>query len=612
MREPGTFNPGFFLIVIISCFSSIGVGWNNLNNNYLEGGTSMTVKKLKDVQVGSIIPVGGAKYKVVRNLHDNLHVVKQVAPAIYEQAERGLSGLRAESLNPNSLVWVDSEPAKEVKPSLTDSLRQQVKQQELTASLKAQIEDEEDEDDWDDIDDYYDDEEEEDDDYYPEYDYYTPNYHSHTHVAAVDGATKETATKASLRAQVAQQGALNASVRAQQAQTGVQNIGEELARLRNETQHGFGQVEENFEAVQSWGRQVADNFNGFAEQVEGEVQGLDSRVSKIENKIREEERKMNLQQQLNARLAAQKNQNALQAQLDAKLQQNKKSIGGNGTMKNILGAFTGQFGKVEGKFAFSPATNGLAIRKGISNQFVAFDGTTITDVQDFVLKFDVPAFSLPTAAAEVKKGDIVRNGADYGYVTRVNDGFVEVVNVEKNARGSVLPTKNILFGQSFYTVVKTLDAAGQGGFDPMLLLALGKGDTDELLPFLLMSGGLGGDAGAINPMMLMALKDKTSDLLPFLLMQQGGVMGEGFNPLMLLALGDDKGSKDLLPFLMMQGQGGAAQGGFNPMMLALLGDGELDMTTLALMGGLGGQGFGGGLFGGQKPATTPATETQGE
>jgi hypothetical protein len=324
-----------------------------------------------------------------------------------------------------------------------------------------------------------------------------------------------------------------------------------------------------------------------------------NRVAAIEQKQKAEALKVDIQNQLNQKLAQAKQQADVQAQLNAKLnQKSNKTIGGNGTMKNLFGAFKNQFGKVEGKFAFSITTGGLALRKGISQNFVAFEPATrtITDVTGLTLDFNVPAFKLPTAADEVKVGDIVLNGADFGYVTKVNDGYVEVVVPEKNANGSVLPTTNPIFGKAFYTVVKTLDAAGQGGFNPALLLALGDGNKDELVKIMALTGGFGGaQGGAIDPTMLMLLGDNMDDLLPLMLMQQGGVASQGFNPLMLLAM-KDGGSKDkLLPLMMMQ-QGG---GNFNPMMMLALGDGELDLTTLALMGGFNGQG---GLFGGAPAA----------
>lgn len=294
-------------------------------------------------------------------------------------------------------------------------------------------------------------------------------------------------------------------------------------------------------------------------------------------------------------------QSDLQARLNASLagQKSNKTLGGN-KMTNLFAGFKNQFGKVQGKFALA-ATGGLAIRKA-SGDFVVFnkENSTITDVTGLTLDFNVPAFKLPVEAAQVKQGDIVLNGTDYGYVTNVADGYVEVIIPEKNARGSVLPTSNVIMGgKAFYTVVQTIDAAGQGGFNPMLLMAMGDGKKDDLLPLLLMSGGLGGGAaqgGAIDPTMLMLLGDKTDDLLPLILMQQGGALGEGFNPLMFLMMGEGKDTSDLLPLMMMQ-QGGQA-GGINPMMLMMMSDkGGSDMKDIMMMQMLAG---GNGLFGPQK------------
>lgn len=631
----------------------------------------MPVKRLRDVQVGEIIPMGGAKYKAVRQISQNNDwvVQKEVIPGLaYKDEPLSISQLNrilnGEGLNNNSLILVNEAKPAQAEPGLTEKLRGQVKQQELTAKLKAQVDatDEEDledrhgdEDDCDpygyDYDDYdaCDEDGDEEEDATPVLGFapfnaghaaaYSGYAQVYGHGYAQAGPTSGDVLKASLRAQVAQQGAGNASLRAQKAQVTADNafaraedVEDQLDGYRYDADQKFEDIDDRFEGVAHSYGQVVQKHNGLVDAVERHVTDLDSRVSKIEAEKAKEEKQMNFQQQLNARLAEQKRQASLQAQLDAKLNANKKStFGGNGSMKNLLGSFTGQFGKVEGKFAFSPATGGLAIRKGQTGQFVAFDAKaeSITDVQDFVLKFDVPAFSLPTAAGDVKKGDIIRNGDDYGYVTRVNDGFVEVVHVEKNQRGSVLPTKNILMGQSFYTVIKTLDAAGQGGFDPILLMALSKGESkDNLLPLLLMGGANGGaqagKAGGIDPTMLMLLGDKVDDILPLVLMQQGGVLGGGAQGqggiqsiLPFLLMGDDKGSsKDMLPLLMMSGGLGGAQGqqagGINPMMLmALGGDSDIDpMTMMMLSGGFGGAQ--GGLFGQQAQAQAPKADAKQE
>lgn len=268
-------------------------------------------------------------------------------------------------------------------------------------------------------------------------------------------------------------------------------------------------------------------------------------------------------------------------------------------MKNLLAGVKGQFGKVENVFAFSPVTGGLAVKTS-NGQFVAFQDGQLVDVAGLTLDFKVPAFKLPVNASEVKAGDVVQNGAEYLYVTAVADGYVEAVSPARREKVSVLPTTNLLFGKPFFTVVRTIDGAG-AGFDPtMLMLMSDGGSKEDLLPFLLMSGGLNGQQGQMNPMMLMALQDSTDDLLPLLLMQQGGALGEGFNPLMMLAMGGDKGGKlnDLLPLMMMQQGGAAGAGAMNPMMMMMLmGDSKGgDMKDLMMMQALGG-GNGFNLFG---------------
>lgn len=325
-----------------------------------------------------------------------------------------------------------------------------------------------------------------------------------------------------------------------------------------------------------------------ASEIHGRYYGLEHRIDKLE-----------LHQKVTTDLNSQPTQNEVAT----------KAQGGNSMLKNILGNFTNLFGKVEKQFALSPI--GLAVRSEPKNPFsgyVAYDAktNTITDVQDLVITSDVPAFKLPVTPDQVKAGDIVLNDGKYQYVVETNDDYVTTVCPSAKARGSVLPVRNMFLNKSFYVVVKTLDVAQQGGFNPALLLAMGDGDKSKLLPFLLMSGGIGqAQAGQIDPMTMMLLSDGADDILPFILMQQGGVTPQGFNPLMLLLMGDKGGSsKDkLLPFLMM-GQGGAA--GLQGMLpFLLMGEGKTDMKDLIMMQAMGGQNLFGNLFGGQTAPVAP-------
>lgn len=332
---------------------------------------------------------------------------------------------------------------------------------------------------------------------------------------------------------------------------------------------------------------VAATANNRAESTRSYV---DSKISNVSSEV--------------ASLRAKLEHQSLQAKINADLEnQNKtaQSQGGNtmSTFKNLLGGFTNAFGKVANQFALSPV--GLAVKAEPKNPFstwVAYDKATgqLTDVQNLVFSTDVPAYQLPVNPSQVAVGDIVVNNGDYQYVVEVNDDYIATVCPAKRTRGSVLPVKNLFLNQSFYNVVKTLDLAGQAGFNPALLLAMGKGDKSELLPFLLMSGGInGGQAGQIDPMTLALLRDSADDILPFILMQQGGVTPQGFNPLALLLMSDKGGSKkdSLLPLLLMGqgGQGGAAglQGMLPFLMLSDKG-GDSGLKDILMMQAFAGQG----------------------
>jgi hypothetical protein len=292
-----------------------------------------------------------------------------------------------------------------------------------------------------------------------------------------------------------------------------------------------------------------DQYDSYENSSSEEVDALRERVAKLEH-------------------------GAIQSKLNStQPQSNGGRFGMN--LKGILGSFTGLFGKVSGQFALSPA--GIAVRSNPNSpvsSWVAYDAKTgqLTDVQNMTFDLDVPAFRLPVDASAIAVGDIVVNDGKYQYVVEQNDDYVITICPSTRTRGSVLPVKNLLLQKSFYTVVKVIDftnagATATGGFNPLLLMAMDKGEggKKDILPFLLMSGGLGGANGStagIDPMMLMMLGDNTDDLLPLLLLQQGGIAGgnamQGILPLLLM--GDKGGSgggmKDILLMQALAGNGG--------------------------------------------------------
>lgn len=609
----------------------------------------MALVKVHGIKVGSIVKVKGVDYKVARNLINNLVLNKKVGIA-YEQGEVVLQNILP-GANLDTYIEVVSEPKADLtsqlrgqlaSPSsgLTEQLRKQKAQQDLTDSLRSQVEDEEDGDG------------EEctcsdccgtcgengpDDGDEDNFGFITASSISVGHFPGVEEA-KNIATTANLRSQAAQQDAKQArfdatiaKASAKGAYAATESVAEQVSERLEEFADAHNALADAFErevfnqtitndSLTSIVRDVSSQVHEvehYAQSVSDVAHNALRKVEAIESKQKQEELKVNLQQQLNASLS----QKSLTSKLQNQLNQNStKTTGGNGVMKNVFGAFKNQFGKVEGKFAYSFVTGGLALRKGISQDFVAYDAKTgaLTDVSGLTLDFNVPAFKLPVGEKDVKPGDLVIHNGEFVYVTKKADGYLEVINPEKAVRGSVIPTKNALLGAAFYTVVKTLDAAGEGGFNPLLLMALNKGgDSSDLLPLLLMSGGLGGNgaaAGGIDPMLFALLGDDVEDLLPLVLMQQGGATGAGFNPLFFLLSQKGGKGKDLLPLLAMTGGlGGATQGqagAINPMMLmALAGDGGSDMKDIFLMQALTGQ----NIFGGaQAPAKTDAPKETGK
>merc|ERR1712183_586686 len=152
-------------------------------------------------------------------------------------------------------------------------------------------------------------------------------------------------------------------------------------------------------------------------------------------------------------------------------------------------------------------------------------------------------------------------------------------------------------------IMTLMNSGGLGGStdllsSPLLLMTLLKDNSSmtDLLPILLLSGGLGGaaagGAGGLdvmsNPLILLLLLDddknsSLTDLLPILLMGSMGASGMGADagisgilPLILLLDGNTTDTSDLLLIMMASGGalgGGAAGGDLNSLLpILLLGD----------------------------------------
>jgi hypothetical protein len=196
----------------------------------------------------------------------------------------------------------------------------------------------------------------------------------------------------------------------------------------------------------------------------------------------------------------------------------------------------------------------------------------------------IPAFATQVAIADVEQGDIVVGDQGIiGWVTDKTDAAVKVIDHSGYSK-TYSPPKVSVFGgvPGGILVVRNLmsltgGAAGASNFASSLmpLLMLGGGDDklEKLLPLLLMTSQAApavAGAPAANPM---------ANMLPLLLMS-GGLGGEG-----------KKGDLDPMMLMALSGGLGGGAGGMNPMML------------MALMG------KGGDLFGSSEkvPALTPVT-----
>lgn len=192
----------------------------------------------------------------------------------------------------------------------------------------------------------------------------------------------------------------------------------------------------------------------------------------------------------------------------------------------------------------------------------------VCPIDSFGLK--IPAFAMITPHDQVNPGDLVC-GTDniLGWVLSKEDNSYKLQDHHGHNKTYVLP-KITMAGIEGAMIVKNLfglaggatAGAALGGNLGMLMMLGGEDKLDDMLPLLLMSGGLGGAAPAAGA----AAANPMAAMLPMLMLSKGGLGGKG---------GDSSIDK-LLPLLMMSGLGGAGAGGMNPlMMMAMLGKGDL-------------------------------------
>ncbi len=194
---------------------------------------------------------------------------------------------------------------------------------------------------------------------------------------------------------------------------------------------------------------------------------------------------------------------------------------------NITKGLTFDFGTCENDKVRMSAY-GLAI-KNEAGTWVSYDTKTKSIMDVDILNFECGKylFKMPVAISAVKAGDVVIHNRVPMFVTGKTDTSIAVVDIHSGEEKNIVPTKNIFNFNYLTKVVSMFDFSKNnaseenpfGNMLPFLMMADSKGG-DNLLPLVLMSGNGAFDMN--NPMMLYALcGSDNKDLLPFMLMSGG-------------------------------------------------------------------------------------------
>lgn len=209
------------------------------------------------------------------------------------------------------------------------------------------------------------------------------------------------------------------------------------------------------------------------------------------------------------------------------------SIPNNITIDNTINAkekttmnkmFNFDFGPVSGnQFRMSPY--GLAVRTE-KNGWIAYNAQANELIDVDVMNFDMDGmiYKMPVALAAIQKGDILMHSGKPVFVRGVGSDTVQVVDYANASVSSILPVKSP-FGFNFFTKIVSLvdfqniNASNENPFGNMLpFIMMKNSDIDPMILMLMMNGN---NANFMqNPMMMYFLlnKGENNDMLPFLLL----------------------------------------------------------------------------------------------
>lgn len=175
------------------------------------------------------------------------------------------------------------------------------------------------------------------------------------------------------------------------------------------------------------------------------------------------------------------------------------------TMNNVFGNLG--FGKLSDS-RFSLSMNGIAVRQSNTGKYVVYnkENNEFVDATDLLFNIKDALFVLP--AMEIKAGDtVLHEGKPYFIVDTTNE--IKAVSYEDCTQTVLIP-KTTMFGLKYFTKVFSMfgdnfASTGELFNNPMMLMALINGDSNNDTSKLLLLSSLAKGDIASNPMLMATL-----------------------------------------------------------------------------------------------------------
>lgn len=212
-----------------------------------------------------------------------------------------------------------------------------------------------------------------------------------------------------------------------------------------------------------------------------------------------------------------------------KLETNNDDVKGKG---NNMKMFNFDFGPIKDNDAIRMSPYGLAV-KNVNGTYQAYDKKNgeIMDVDIFNFKADNMFFKIPVAIDAIEAGDVIIFNRRPCFVFGFSEqGDVIAIDIAMGEKKTILPSKSP-FGFNYITKIVSLVDNMFGGeapsaenpfgnILPFMLMSEDNSSVKDMLPMMMLINGNAG--GTMDPMMLYFMmkadKGDTDSMLPFLLM----------------------------------------------------------------------------------------------